>query len=118
MALLSTRIELLGLEAQDLADTLLGRLALMLATACFWLLALGTATVALAAQFWASDYRVLVLALLALAYALIGLACLLYLRYRLHHAVSPFASTLSVLAKDLQALHPEEQGDTTEPHEE
>jgi len=103
-ALLGTRLELFGLEARDVGDRLLCRLAVLLAAAVFLLLALLVATLTVALIFWPTEYRFWALGLLALLYAVLGggLAC--WLVRRLHRDPDPFAVTVDVLRADAQAL--------------
>ncbi|MGB6009465.1 phage holin family protein [Castellaniella sp.] len=103
-ALLGTRLELLGLEAQDARDRLLGRLALLLAAAVFLLLALLVATLTLALYFWPTDHRFLALWLLALGYAVVGVVLIVVLCRRLRQDPALFAVTADVLRQDARAF--------------
>ncbi len=103
-ALLGTRLELLGLEAQDVRDRLLGRLAMLLAAAVFLFLALLVATLTLALYFWPTDYRFLALGLLALGYAVAGAVLAVVLVRRLRRDPTPFAVTADVLRQDAKAF--------------
>ena len=103
-ALLATRLELFGLEARDIGDRLVCRLAVLLAAVVLLLLALLVATLTVALMFWPTEYRFWALGLLALLYAVLGgaLACWLVRRLRLDP--DPFAVTAEVLRADAQAL--------------
>lgn len=103
-ALAGTRLELFGLEARDIGDRLLCRLAVLLAAAVFLLLALLVATLALALVFWPTEYRFLALGLLALLYAVLGAGLAAWLIHRLKHDADPFAVTAEVLREDARAL--------------
>jgi uncharacterized membrane protein YqjE len=116
-ALLGTRLELLGLEAQDVRDRLLGRLALLLAAAVFLLLALLVATLTVALYFWPTEHRFLALWLLALGYAVVGAGLAATLLKRLRQDPAPFAATADVLRQDARAfgLSPADAEDEDEP---
>ncbi|WP_298018645.1 phage holin family protein [uncultured Castellaniella sp.] len=116
-ALLGTRLELLGLEAQDVRDRLLGRLALLLAAAVFLLLALLVATLTVALYFWPTEHRFLALWLLALGYAVVGAGLAATLLKRLRQDPAPFAATADVLRQDARAfgLSPADGEDEDEP---
>lgn len=103
-ALLGTRLELFGLEAQEARDRLLCRLAMLLAAAVFLLLALLVATLAVALAFWPTEHRFLALGLLALLYAVLGLGLAGYLVWRSGRDPDPFAVTVAVLREDAMAL--------------
>lgn len=108
-----TRLELLGLEALDFRDRLLGRLALLLAAAFLFLVALLVATSAFALYVWPHEYRFTALGLLALLYAVVGAGLALWLRHLLHTDPNPFSATLDVLKEDAGALsgnHPASSG--------
>ncbi len=103
-ALISTRLELLSLEAQEARDRLLGQLALLLAAALCLGLALLVATLAVALYFWPTEYRFLALGLLALAYAVAGAGLVVAVLRRLRHDPAPFAVTADVLRQDARSL--------------
>jgi len=103
-ALLGTRLELFGLEALEARDRLLLRLALLLAAALCLFLALLVITFTLALLFWPTPWRYWALGLMALAYALAGLALALWLVHKVRHDAPPFAVTAAVLGQDTQAL--------------
>lgn len=103
-ALIGTRLELFGLEAQEARDGLLGQLALLLAAAVCLLLALLVVTLAVALYFWPTDYRFLALGLLALLYAVAGAGLVMILLKRLRGASAPFAVTVDVLRRDARSL--------------
>ena len=103
-ALIGTRLELFGLEARDIGDRLLCRLAVLLAAAVLLLLALLVATLTVALIFWPTEYRFWALGLLALLYAVAGLGLVCWLVRRLRSDPDPFAVTVEVLRDDVQAL--------------
>ncbi|MGB6241550.1 MAG: phage holin family protein [Castellaniella sp.] len=103
-ALIGTRLELLGLEAQDARDRLLGRLALLLAAAICLLLALLVATLAVALYFWPTEHRFLALGLLAALYALLGAGLVAVLLSRLRQDPAPFSVTADVLRQDARSF--------------
>ena len=99
-----TRLELLSLEAAQ-ARQLLFRLAgLAVAAALCLFMALLVASLGIVLVFWPTEYRNLALALLALGYAVIGLALLWRLRVILLHGAAPFEATREVLKADAQSL--------------
>lgn len=102
--LTATRLELLSLEALEARDRLLRHLGVLLLAAVFLLLALLVASLAVAAVFWPTEYRVLSLLLLALLYAVLGAGLLAWLRYRLDHDPEPFSATTEVLRADAQSF--------------
>ncbi len=103
-ALIGTRLELFSLEARDARDRLLCRLALLLASAIFLLLALLVATLAIALAYWPTEHRFLALGLLALLYAVLGIALAGCLVWRARRDPDPFAVTIDVLREDAQSL--------------
>ena len=103
-ALIGTRLELFGLEARDIGDRLVCRLALLLAAAVFLLLALLVASLTVALVFWPTEYRFWALGLLALLYAVLGGGLAVGLVRRLRQDPDPFAVTAEVLRADAQAL--------------
>ena len=102
--LVGTRLELFGLEARDIGDRLLCRLAVLLAAVVFLWLALLVASLTVALVFWPTEYRFWALGLLALLYAVLGVGCALWLTRRLKHDPDPFAATIDVLRGDAAAL--------------
>lgn len=100
----NTRLELLSLEAAQ-ARQLLFRLAGLAAAAALCLfMALLVASLGLVLYFWPTEYRNLALALLALGYAVIGVALIWRLRVILLHGAAPFEATCEVLKADAQSL--------------
>ncbi|HET8597677.1 MAG TPA: phage holin family protein [Castellaniella sp.] len=103
-ALVGTRLELLGLEAQDTRDRLLCRLAMLLAAAVCLLLALLVATLTVALYFWPTEHRFLALGLLALVYAVLGVGLAVCLLRGLRRDPAPFSVTAEVLRQDAQSF--------------
>ena len=103
-AVLGTRLELFGLEARDMGDRLVWRLALLLAAVVFLLLALLVGTLTVALIFWSTEYRFWALGLLTLLYAVLGVGLVCWLVCRLRRDPDPFAVTVAVLRDDMQAL--------------
>lgn len=104
LALVRTRLELLGLEAQGAGQQWLARAFWLLLAACCFLLALLLASLLLVALAWPTPYRLWVLGALALFYLLLGLGLVAWLARRIGQDPNPFAVTLSVLAADWAAL--------------
>lgn len=103
VALLGTRAELLGIEAQEWQERALGHLLVgvaALAATQIGLVALLLFVMVAAPLPW----RALVLGALTLCFLLLALALWCWLRYRLSAAVSPFSLTLAEIRKDWQAL--------------
>ncbi|WP_417276037.1 phage holin family protein [Castellaniella sp.] len=103
-ALLGTRLELLGLEAQDVRDRLLCRLAQLVLAVFLLALAVLVATLTIALYFWPTQHRYLALCLLALGYAALGAVVLVCLLRRLKTDPPPFAVSAQVLQQDVQAF--------------
>ncbi|MFA7437744.1 phage holin family protein [Castellaniella sp.] len=103
-ALAGTRLELFGLEALEARDRLLQRLAVLLAAALCLFLALLVVTLTVALLFWPTPWRFWALGLMALAYALAGLALAWWLVHKVRHDPPPFATTAAVLGEDTRAL--------------
>lgn len=106
LALVATRLELASLEALQARDRLLCRLAVLLLSAIFVLLALLVATLAFALWAWPTEQRYVALACMAGLYAVLGLGLMYGLMRQLRRDVPPFAVTRDVLHQDAQALHP------------
>lgn len=99
--LLSTRVELLALEARQEAVRILGSLMLLLLTAVFLAFALAGASVLLVAVFWDS-HRMLALTMLTVVYALLALISWLSLRRLMRRR--PFAATREELRLDVDRI--------------
>jgi uncharacterized membrane protein YqjE len=104
VTLVATRLELLGLEALQVRDRLLWRLAVLLAAVFLLMLALLVATVAFALSVWPTEQRTLALSLLAAGYAVLGVLLLLWLWARYLRGPEPFEATAEVLKADARML--------------
>lgn len=102
-SLVATRIELLGLEAQDAQARLLQNLAVLLLAVFALLAALTVATVAVVSCVWDTGQRNLALGLMALFYAAAAGGLFVWLWLRLRRA-APFAVTRQVLLDDARML--------------
>ncbi|WP_322996346.1 phage holin family protein [Castellaniella sp.] len=107
LALVVTRLELASLEALQVRDRLLCRLAVLLLSAIFILLALLVATLAFALWAWPTEQRYVALACMAGLYAVLGLGLIGWLVRQSRRDAPPFSVTLDVLRQDAQVLHPE-----------
>ncbi|MGB3835384.1 phage holin family protein [Castellaniella sp.] len=112
-ALLGTRLELLGLEAQDVRDRLLCRLAQLILAVFLLALAILVATLTVALYFWPTQHRYLALCLLALGYAVLGAVVLVCLLRRLKTDPPPFAVSAQVLQQDARAFKKPATGGAT-----
>lgn len=99
--MLSTRIELLSLEARQEVLRLTGAAILLLFTAVFVAFALACASVLLVMVFWESG-RLLALGALTVVYALLALGAGLSLRRALR--IVPFRASREELRLDLERL--------------
>ena len=102
--LMRTRIELFALEFAQERSRLVTVILLGLAASLFLLMGLLVFSVWIALLFWETEYRYLAVALLALAYLLIGGYFLLKLRRRLRRGGQVFAASVEVLTQDLEML--------------
>jgi len=102
--LISTRLELLSLEAAEQKSHLLALLALSIGAGVFALLALVVFTVAVAMAVWPTEHRYLALVLLAAGYAAIGAALFFKVRQSLREAPLPFQATRDELRRDIFML--------------
>lgn len=104
VALGRTRLELFGIELSEQKENAvrigvlaaIGLLCLAMAAAVF--------TAFIAVLFWETDYRELAVGLLAAAWLLAGVLCLLTVSRRLKNAKHPFSLTLAELERDLDVL--------------
>lgn len=104
VALGRTRLELFGIELSEQKENAvrigvlaaIGLLCLAMAAAVF--------TAFIAVLFWETDYRELAVGLLAAAWLLAGVLCLLTVSRRLKDAKHPFSLTLAELERDLDVL--------------
>ncbi len=103
LATLRTRGELLQTELEEERLRLAGVAVFALAAAFFLLLGALLTSFFLILLFWDSQ-RLLVAALLALAYLAIGVVCALVARQRARAKSTLFAASLAELAKDVEQL--------------
>ncbi|MCD4505886.1 phage holin family protein [Chromobacterium piscinae] len=104
-SLFLTRAELLALEAQELKDEIVGNLL----QGMLGLVLLGCGLIAAVLALWAltpQEWRIAVMASLALLLCGGGIALLLGLRRRLRRQAAPFSTTLEEIRKDWTALGP------------
>jgi len=104
VALGRTRLELFGIELSEQKENAvrigvlaaIGLLCLTMAAAVF--------TAFIAVLFWETDYRELAVGLLAAAWLVAGVLCLLTVSRRMKNAKHPFSLTLAELERDLEVL--------------
>ncbi|MEN2425840.1 phage holin family protein [Chromobacterium vaccinii] len=104
-SLFLTRAELLTLEAQELKDEIVGNLL----QGMLGLVLLGCGLIAAVLALWAltpQEWRIAIMAGLALLLCGGGIALLLGLRRRLRRQAAPFSTTLEEIRKDWTALGP------------
>lgn len=99
LALLHTRLELIGIELAEERERLVAVLFLGLAAAIFGILALISLTALIAVAFW-DTYRWQVLAGITIVYGIVALICALKARSSLHAAPIVFQGTLHEFEKD------------------
>lgn len=99
----STRLELFGIELQELLERKAENLIWLLAAFVFGGLALLLASVLLLIIFW-DTHRVLLALILMLAYGCIALGCALNLKRRMRTAPPAFEATLEEFRRDKAAL--------------
>ncbi|MCO1462285.1 phage holin family protein [Burkholderia multivorans] len=99
IALLQTRLELVGIELAEEKERLMGVLFLGLAAMMLATMALISLTVLIAIAFW-DTYRWQSLAGITALYAIGGIVCALKARSGLHDAPTVFDATLAELEKD------------------
>ena len=104
VAMLRTRIELLGAEIAEQKHRLLSLAALLLAAGLFLLLAIVVGTFLLIAFFWDTDYRYWAIGMLTIAYALIGVGLIWRVCHRLKTEPAPFSASIEELHRDLVVL--------------
>ncbi|AAQ61129.1 phage holin family protein [Chromobacterium violaceum] len=105
-SLFLTRAELLALEIQELKDEIVGNLL----QGMLGLVLLGCGLIAAVLALWAltpAEWRLAIMAGLALLLCGGGLALLLGLRRRLRQQPAPFSTTLEEIRKDWAALGPD-----------
>lgn len=103
LALLRTRLELLGIEVAEERERVVTLALLALAAGFFVALALLMLNVLVLAWFWDS-HRLAVILTLFLIYAIAGLACFVRLRKQLASRRPLFEATMTELKSDLEAL--------------
>lgn len=104
VAMLRTRIELLGAEITEQKHRLLSLAALLLAGGLFLLLAIVVGTFLLVAFFWETNYRYWAIGMLTIAYALIGVGLIWRVCHRLKTEPAPFSASIEELHRDLVVL--------------
>lgn len=103
LALVRTRVALLGVELREETQRAVGLLVLAGVAVLFLGAALVVVALLVAAAFW-ETHRLLALAAIAAAYVAIGVAILWRLRAALKAAPLPFASTVREFEEDLAML--------------
>jgi uncharacterized membrane protein YqjE len=104
VAMLRTRIELLGAELAEQKYRLFSLTALLLAAGLFLLLAVVVGSFLFVAFFWETNYRYWAIGGLAIAYALIGIGLIWRVCHRLKTEPTPFAASIDELHRDLVLL--------------
>lgn len=104
VAMLRTRIELLGAEITEQKHRLFSLAALLLAGGLFLLLAIVVGTFLLVAFFWETNYRYWAIGMLTIAYALIGVGLIWRVCHRLKTEPTPFSASIEELHRDLVVL--------------
>jgi uncharacterized membrane protein YqjE len=104
VAMLRTRIELLGAEITEQKHRLYSLAALLLAGGLFLLLAIVVGTFLLVAFFWETNYRYWAIGMLTIAYALIGVGLIWRVCHRLKTEPTPFSASIEELHRDLVVL--------------
>jgi uncharacterized membrane protein YqjE len=104
VAMLRTRIELLGAEITEQKHRLFSLAALLLAGGLFLLLAIVVGTFLLVAFFWETNYRYWAIGMLTIAYALIGVGLIWRVCHRWNTEPTPFSASIEELHRDLVVL--------------
>jgi uncharacterized membrane protein YqjE len=104
VAMLRTRIELLGAEIAEQKHRLFTLAALLLAAGLFLLLAIVVGTFLVIAFFWDTDERYWAIGLLTIAYALIGIGLIWRVCHQVKTEPPPFAASIEELHRDLVVL--------------
>lgn len=104
IAMLRTRIELLGAEIAEQKHRLFSLAALLFAAGLFLLLAIVVGTFLFIAFFWDTNYRYWVIGMLTIAYALIGVGLIWRVCHRLKSEPAPFSASLEELHRDLVVI--------------
>jgi uncharacterized membrane protein YqjE len=107
VALLRTHIELATVEFEEEREHLKAMLALIVVAAFFACSTLFALSVLVVVWLWDRN-PLLVIAGVALVYALIAAGAVLTLKHQLHARGRPFAATLSELESDANALRPKQ----------
>lgn len=103
LALLHTRVELVGVELEQELWRARNLLVWALAALLLTLLALGFAGIALIVAFW-DTHRELVSLLVAALFAVLAALAIAFLRHTLTAKPRPFDSSLAALERDLDAV--------------
>ncbi|APV49461.1 hypothetical protein BWI17_07055 [Betaproteobacteria bacterium GR16-43] len=103
LALIGTRIELLGIEVREEALHVQRLLVLGVVAAFVLGAALVMAGIFVAAVFW-ERYGLLALGAVTALYAIVGIAVLMRVRSIAYRRAGPFQATLHELEEDLRAL--------------
>ena len=104
VAILRTRVELLGAELVEQKHRLFSLSLLLLAAGVLLLLAVVLVSFLFVVFFWNTDYRLWAIAALAIAYALIGVGLIWWVCHRLKTEPSPFAASIEEFHRDLAVL--------------
>ena len=103
LAILSTRLELLGVEVAEQSARIGALMALGVVALLFSIFAIALFSFGIAVLFWDS-YRLTAIFGLALFYAVITAVALVQIRSRLQDHPEPFAATIAELKADAAAL--------------
>lgn len=103
LAILSTRLELLGVEVAEQGARIGALMALGVVALLFSIFAIGLFSFGVAVLFWDS-YRLTAIFGLALLYGLIVAVAVLRIRARINEHPAPFAATVAELKADAAAL--------------
>ena len=113
MEALRTRVELFGIEWQQARSQIAVYVGLLLAAVAFLWLAALMFTFMVITLAWSTPYRNWVVLGLLVAYAVVGLGCLLMLKRRLQSAENhPFEATVQELSRDARLLSEIFDGDS------
>jgi uncharacterized membrane protein YqjE len=104
VAILRTRVELIGAELAEQKHRFFSLAALLLAACLFLLLAVVLGSLLFVAFFWNTDYRLWAIGALAIAYALIGVCLIWQVCHRLKTEPTPFAASIDEFHRDLVVL--------------
>lgn len=102
LSMASTRLELFSLEAAGEKSRLVRVLCMAFGALFLLALALLVFSVAVALYFWPTEARYLALGVLALIYAVLGLALFVGVWHCLRNGPPPFSATLGELKRDIE----------------